>query len=49
MRVCVRALRASSIYVSFGGLLLLLRGAPETLANIKPDSKLYLLMRPERD
>ena len=32
-------------YVSFGGLLMKLRGDPAKLAGLEVDSRLYLLMR----
>ena len=35
----------STIFISFGGLLMALTGDQRHLANLKPDSKLYLLMR----
>lgn len=34
-----------SVYVSFGGLLMMLKGDPRHLKDIKPDGNLYLLVR----
>eukprot|EP00026_Physarum_polycephalum_P022028 Phypoly_transcript_25755.p1 GENE.Phypoly_transcript_25755~~Phypoly_transcript_25755.p1 ORF type:complete len:169 (+),score=21.78 Phypoly_transcript_25755:68-508(+) len=34
-----------SVFVSFGGLLMLLKGDPRHLGNIELDSRIYLLMR----
>eukprot|EP01111_Echinosteliopsis_oligospora_P002311 TRINITY_DN1339_c1_g1_i1.p1 TRINITY_DN1339_c1_g1~~TRINITY_DN1339_c1_g1_i1.p1 ORF type:complete len:145 (+),score=27.50 TRINITY_DN1339_c1_g1_i1:64-498(+) len=34
-----------SVFVSFGGLLMLLKGDPRNLSGIELDSRLYLLMR----
>ncbi|KAH7433218.1 hypothetical protein KP509_07G059800 [Ceratopteris richardii] len=33
------------VYVSFGGLLMLLQGDPSNLGNLMMDQRLYLLMR----
>ncbi|KAJ7553792.1 hypothetical protein O6H91_06G113200 [Diphasiastrum complanatum] len=33
------------VYVSFGGLILLLKGDPQNLGNLNLDQRLYLLMR----
>lgn len=35
----------SSVFVSFGGLLMLLKGDPRHLGGIELDSRIYLLMR----
>eukprot|EP01114_Cavostelium_apophysatum_P017097 TRINITY_DN499_c0_g1_i1.p1 TRINITY_DN499_c0_g1~~TRINITY_DN499_c0_g1_i1.p1 ORF type:complete len:146 (-),score=27.31 TRINITY_DN499_c0_g1_i1:21-458(-) len=34
-----------ALYISFGGLLMMLKGDPRTLADIEMDSRIYLLMR----
>jgi len=34
-----------SVFVSFGGLLMLLKGDPRNLGGIELDSRIYLLMR----
>ena len=34
-----------SIYVSFGGLLMCIRGHQRKMVNIEPDSTVYLLMK----
>lgn len=34
-----------SVYVSFGGLLMLLTGEPKQLASLELDKRVYLLMR----
>eukprot|EP00245_Coleochaete_scutata_P003339 TRINITY_DN14905_c0_g2_i1.p1 TRINITY_DN14905_c0_g2~~TRINITY_DN14905_c0_g2_i1.p1 ORF type:complete len:147 (+),score=32.57 TRINITY_DN14905_c0_g2_i1:36-476(+) len=33
------------IYISFGGLLMMLKGHSENLRNLEPDKRLYLLIR----
>ena len=34
-----------SIYVSFGGLLMCIRGHQMKLVNVEPDSRVYLLLK----
>ena len=39
----------SAIFVSFGGLLMKLKGEPQHLSKLVLDSRIYLLMRKARD
>jgi DNA-directed RNA polymerases I, II, and III subunit RPABC3 len=34
-----------AVYASFGGLLMMLKGEPNALSGVTPDSRIYLLMR----
>lgn len=36
-----------SVFISFGGLILMIRGEPDQLSKLKLDSRVYLLMRKE--